>query len=149
MYEYRVVEAPAPTRRGWFSKATSYAETLADAINEQAIENWEFQRAECGLEGNSKLLIFRKPPKRFSDRLIAVENKAKQRQGKNEDGSSYSGPVRPRRARVLLDDEGTMTDRPENVANDTVKLAAEAHEPPSAAERITPFKPSSAGTASR
>ena len=49
----------------------------------------------------------------------------------------------------VVDDEGTMTDRPENVANDTVKLAAEAHEPPSAAERITPFKPSSAGTASR
>lgn len=152
MYEYRVIEAPAPARRGWFGKAPTYAETLSDTINELALENWEYQRAECGLQSSAKLLIFRKAvkkaseemaePRRFSDRLLEVENKREKRE-RREAGQDYSGPVRPRRARVIMDQAGTITDRPETV-EPTIDLDASNYEANTSAERVTPFKPKSA-----
>ncbi len=125
MYEYMVIEAPAPARRGWFRKQASYADTLSRAINEVALEKWEFQRAETGLDGRAKLLVFRKEiekakaseemrePRSFSDRLLEAEHKTKRDDPHHEPGRDYSGPIRPRRARVILDNTGTMTERPE------------------------------------
>ncbi len=156
MYEYRVIEAPAPLRRGWFGKAPNYAETLSNIINENALDSWEYQRAETDLSSNSNLLIFRKPvkkaseemgePKRFSDRLLEAEQKAKGGD-QREYGQDYSGPVRPRRARVILDQSGTITERPEKMDENTIDLDATAYETNSAAERVTPFKPKAAASA--
>lgn len=156
MFEYRVIEAPAPLRRGWFGKTPSYAETLSNIINENALDSWEYQRAETDLSSKAKLLIFRKPikkaseemgePKRFSDRLLEAENKSKGKE-QREYGQDYAGPVRPRRARVLLDQAGTITERPDTMDSDTIDLDAGAYETNSAAERVTPFKPKAAAAA--
>lgn len=156
MYEYKVVNAPASPRRGWFRKASSFAETLCDTINEMALDNWEYQRAECGLASSENVLIFRKKVEKaeekmgqarsFSDRLLEAESKTEK--GKTEAGRDYSGPVRPRRARVLLDQAGTITDRPESVEAGTIDLDNTNYEAAnSAADRVTPFKPKAAASA--
>ena len=105
MYEYRVIDAPAPARRGFFGKSPSYAEILSEKINELAVDNWEYQRAEAGLHGRTDVLIFRKEikkasetmgePKSFSDRLLEAEGKKDKRENRAY-GQDYSGPVRPR-----------------------------------------------------
>ena len=85
-------------------------------------------------------------PKRFSDRLLEAENKSKGKE-QREYGQDYAGPVRPRRARVLLDQTGTITERPDTMDSDTIDLDAGAYETNSAAERVTPFKPKAAAAA--
>jgi len=158
MYEYKVIEAPAAGRRRWFGRSTNYPDVLSAAINELAADKWEYQRAECGLTQGTNLLVFRKPvaravdempePKRFSDRLIEAEAKAHAKsQSHREPGQDYAGPVRPRRARVLLDAAGTITERPATVDPHTIDLDPSAYEPHPGAERVTPYKPTSAAAA--
>ena len=155
MYEYKVIEAPAPSRRGFFRKSSSYAETLSQAINEAALENWEFQRAEAGLHGKQSMLVFRKlvekakasedmgEPRSFSDRLLEAEGGKAEKTGRRDRGREYSGPIKPRRAKVLLDDAGTITERPNTIDSEAFYLDASAYEATST-ERVTPYKPTAA-----
>ena len=152
MYEYRVIEAPVAARKGFFKKPQPYAALLSDVINEMALDNWEYQRAEADL-GAVPLLVFRKSIKKmeeelgatksFSDRLLEAENKGS---SDHERGKSYGGPVKPRRARVLLDDEGTITERPANKEPEFLKLES-AESDGRKKERVTPMKPKAATAA--
>lgn len=149
MYEYKVIEAPTPAARGWFGlKKSSYADTLCDAINELAVESWEFQRAEQGPKRASPdLLVFRRrvakadekmaAPKSFADRMIEAEHRGDDREA--HDGQSYEGPVRPRRARII-GDAGPMTERPKALTAKTL----DADVIDGTARRVTPMKPMSA-----
>ena len=145
MYEYKVIEAPLPAAKGWFGrKKSTYAETLSDAINELAIENWEFQRTEQPPKrGSADLLVFRRAiakadkdmgkPKSFADRMDEAERRHE------DEGHSYEGPVRPRRARIV-GDAGPMTERPKQLA----MRAPDADVIEGTARRVTPMKPSMA-----
>jgi len=144
MYEYKVIEAPVPSATGWFGrKKSTYAQTLNDALNELALDNWEFQRAENGLTRSaSDVLVFRRriakadeamdAPKSFAERMSSIEDQ-------QEAGRHYDGPVRPRRARII-GDAGPITERPQTLP----ARAAESTIIEGTARRVTPMKPNMA-----
>jgi hypothetical protein len=75
-------------------------------------------------------------PKSFAERM----GEASQRE---DSGTSYEGPVRPRRARMIVTEAGPLTERPK-------VLAVRPTEPQvidGTARRVTPMKPPMAATA--
>ncbi len=77
MYEYKVLERPTASGARWFKRKARTVAALSDAINDQALDRWEFQRTEPGPR-NSQLLIFRRVIKpRDASALVFTSKYAK------------------------------------------------------------------------
>jgi len=102
MFEYKVIRAPEEQGRSILGRAkSSYAEALEFALNEQGLEDWEFQRIEFGPDKQA-LLVFRRTVKKLEDDLPG-STLAQHRPPRPE--------VQPRRARELLDEDRETLDR--------------------------------------
>jgi len=111
MYEYKVVEAPHTRGRGGILKRKATAEEiLSDALNELALDNWEFQRAETGLDKHTNFLVFRRVVEKLSDRNQRRESSDAVALIEFSRGNdSQRKPVQPRRARDLIGTEDSLT----------------------------------------
>ena len=111
MYEYKVVEAPHTRARGGILKRKAAAEEiLTDTLNDLALDNWEFQRAETGLDKNANFLVFRRPVEKLSDRndrRSSGDAVALIEFSRGDDRPRKS--VTPRRARDLITSEDALT----------------------------------------
>ena len=123
MYEYKVVEAPLLRGRGGLlKKKVEPAEILTNTLNEMALEDWEYMRAETELEGDCQFLVFRRAVEKLADRNKDLAWGAPgllefRRETPREN-------VKPRRIRELKAAEGTVTERLRSLRNPAIAVAS-------------------------
>jgi len=103
MYEYKVVAGPQEPGKSFLGRAKStYADALSVILNEQGLDDWEYQRSETGPD-SQRLLIFRRQVRKLEEDLPGITMHAPPEPERID--------VRPRPARALLDEDRETIER--------------------------------------